>query len=1149
MKKLILIALLVSYFAASSAQVITGTIIDKSSNEKVAGASVYFNGTTVGTYSDQDGNFQIKAIKNSTLPLSVNALGYNPVTLEDFITSEPLTIYLTPKVFNLNEVVVSGKSLAGRRKGNLRLFESVFLGTTSNGRSCRILNEEDISFNYDSDKDTLKAYALKPIQIENRALGYMIIYFLDKFEYDRRTDDFFFTGNMIFNEDLADKEAFSHSFEQKRLNAYRGSKMHFFRELWADHLYNSGFNLEDVNGESLDYRMIVTEDDNHKKYLFFNGSIIVLYNSITVMTKIKFPGGRVEFDSTGYFDGKRIKWEGQMVIQRVGDLLPYDYRPNGQLVSENLPDQSYSSLPDSLNIIEKVYLHIDRKSYFPGDDIWFKAYLIDVNTNLLTNHSGNLHVELISPSDEIISSRIIKLAGGTGNGDFSLPANAVTGNYRVRAYTNYMRNYSDQLFFNKELNIVGSASTTKSTSKPAAEKQKVLKVDFFPEGGSFIDSVNSIVAFKAVDGSGKGCDMSGTVYSSDGKKITDFLSTHLGMGSFNLTPEAGLTYYSITKGPDGTEIRSELPKSFHGGISLNASLTQNNELSLVFSTNSRTFNQIKDQNIKLSITKHDELEKVLYLKLNTLSDELTLPVDDLPEGILMITIFTQEDLPVSERLIFISHGQHPEIKIQHDKSEYKKREAVTLNISVDGDSLNPETAFLSLSAAEANFTDDPEEYTTNIASWFLLESDIRGVIEGPSYYFDTENSDRFKNLDLLLRTQGWRDFAWKYDSTGYFKPENGFYFSGMVSKNKRNKPLTGSQIHFLLYQDEGMVSDILKTDGFARFNSDNFAITGNARLTLNAIDRSGRSNGVILLDQVENKTPAITPFTASFPALKSRIQMKTIEKAKVLNIQDKDEILSKEYEAMESIKKKYKLSDTIRLGEVFVTAERRKELEVARIESIRAIYGGKPDNELIVTPQMTNVAAVPELLTAIPGVYVTGNLIDGYSVYLFRYMYLRERHNDPRYQPMLIIDGVQRPIEYMQSLPVDAIDRIDVLKEPAKTSVFGMEGANGVISIITKMGGNRAASSNDVKHSFHTTIKGYDSPRIFYSPYYSPEMPPGNPDLRKTLFWKSDIVLQTNNDLKIKYCNADNSGTIRITVEGVTSSGIPVTASTNYQVK
>ena len=120
-----------------------------------------------------------------------------------------------------------------------------------------------------------------------------------------------------------------------------------------------------------------------------------------------------------------------------------------------------SSQNDSAKIVEKVYLHVDRQSYYPGDDIWFKAYLIDASDQLLSSNSMNLHVELISPGLQIIDSRIIKLENGLGNGDFHLSEKLQSGRYRLRAYTNYMRNFGDQLFFNKDITIINSSDAGK----------------------------------------------------------------------------------------------------------------------------------------------------------------------------------------------------------------------------------------------------------------------------------------------------------------------------------------------------------------------------------------------------------------------------------------------------------------------------------------------------------------------------------------------------------------------------------------------------------------------------------------------------------------------------------------------------------------
>lgn len=148
-------------------------------------------------------------------------------------------------------------------------------------------------------------------------------------------------------------------------------------------------------------------------------------------------------------------------------------------ICTNINYQSYAG-DDSLKIVEKVYLHTDRDCYYPGDDIWFKAYLIDASYRLLSNHSNNLHVELISPASKIIDSHIIRLNEGLGNGDFRLPENLKSGRYRLRAYTNYMRNFDDQLFFNKDITIINSSDNVEVFFDNTKYIKNKLEISFFP---------------------------------------------------------------------------------------------------------------------------------------------------------------------------------------------------------------------------------------------------------------------------------------------------------------------------------------------------------------------------------------------------------------------------------------------------------------------------------------------------------------------------------------------------------------------------------------------------------------------------------------------------------------------------------------------
>src|ERR1035437_5724819 len=506
---------------------------------------------------------------------------------------------------------------------------------------------------------------------------------------------------------------------------------------------------------------------------------------------------------------------------------------------------------DSVKLVEKVYLHVDRDSYSAGDDIWFEAYLVDAMDHMLTDHSSNLHVELTSPFSKIVSDKRIRLEGGTGNGDFKLPSDIKSGRYKLRAYTNYMRNFSDQLFFTKEIIIVNSSDSDKASEKANYVENQIL-LSFFPEGGSLVENVSSNVAFKAVNSLGKGCDVSGKIFSTKGDLITTFKSTYHGMGSFFLRPLPGVSYYSVYRGADSIDFKTQLPASFQVGVTFNVSINPNNELLLTTKTNPQTLATISDHELLLSISIRKEAFKTIPYKINSPVTSFVVPTDDLPDGILMLTLSDSKDIPLAERLVFIEREAPVEIQIKPDKAIYNKREPVSLKISLPGDSTIERDCSVSLAVVNENLLENTSQYPRNISSWFLLESDVRGYVEDPSYYFDPANPDRLKDLDLLLRTQGWRDFAWKYDST-YFPPENGFTVSGRLRNGNKNKPVEDSRVSIGIFGGKSTFIKSVPVDSTGRFKLSGIDLSGKATLIATGIGKKDRLQGVLTLDSVTYK--------------------------------------------------------------------------------------------------------------------------------------------------------------------------------------------------------------------------------------------------------------------------------------------------------
>jgi hypothetical protein len=306
------------------AQKITGLVLNQDTREPVDFASVFFSGTFMGTTTDKEGYFELDVSKYRSRPLSISAVGYHPASITEFTPGKTHEVSLKVKVFEIEEVSVTSRSLVRKRKACMRIFKKEFIGLTSNARKCYILNEQDISFNYDSDKDTLRAFASKAILIQNLSLGYDISYHLERFEYDRTTKTVLYTGNIIFNRDLTEGEESLEKYKRRRAYAYSGSSKHFFRSLWANSLKASGFSVSTyMTGDPLNYENIVFQDFTGSKSMQYNQDLQIRYYDH--LSYISFREYKVIFEQDGYFDPTPIIWTGIMSKQRIADFLPYEY--------------------------------------------------------------------------------------------------------------------------------------------------------------------------------------------------------------------------------------------------------------------------------------------------------------------------------------------------------------------------------------------------------------------------------------------------------------------------------------------------------------------------------------------------------------------------------------------------------------------------------------------------------------------------------------------------------------------------------------------------------------------------------------------------------------------------------------------------------
>lgn len=295
MKKLAVLfpLLLITVSVFAQRNYIKGTVIEKQTGEPLPGARVFLNQTTIGALTDTEGRFEIKDIPPGNYKLVVSMLGFETYTKELDELDQTLEIFLDVNQMELNEIVVTAKGTRSWRR-NLARFERELIGITRNAFRTKILNPE--ALNFDNKPDTLIAWANAPLEIENRALGYKVTFFLNDFSVieEQLTID----GYAVFEELEAGSSDQQRRWNKERERAYTGSFTHFIHSLFSNQLRQDGYevfytrNTAIFSDEVLNFNRVVSPRSifRHRPGM----DTIELFNSRSPLIRIEYTGEPAE---------------------------------------------------------------------------------------------------------------------------------------------------------------------------------------------------------------------------------------------------------------------------------------------------------------------------------------------------------------------------------------------------------------------------------------------------------------------------------------------------------------------------------------------------------------------------------------------------------------------------------------------------------------------------------------------------------------------------------------------------------------------------------------------------------------------------------------------------------------------------------------
>ena len=401
-----------------------------------------------------------------------------------------------------------------------------------------------------------------------------------------------------------------------------------------------------------------------------------------------------------------------------------------------------------------VYILPSKEIAETGEDLWFKAYLMDRQTFALSDKSQTLYLQIRTATDSVVWSEKYPLLGGCADGHIYVSSNWPQGEYFMDGYTrSTFTADTTQALRPRRIRVVERVAQMDAISAKAVRDDSVQKrttthrFDLFPEGGSLIYGVNSVVAFKATYGNGFPEEVTGKVLEDD-REIAEIQCLHDGMGSFAVTPQLGRKYKVVLS--DGRTI--PFPKIESNGLSLKLVRNSQSGIILLVSASDSTSHPFKIV-AKLNGMLCSEAEGTVRGQQFVRLPKTLFPI----QGIAEITLL-EGNRPMAERLVYVNPDACLNITATINEERYFCRDTGTVRLQVTDSAGRPIQAELAVSIFDKAYLYQPGH--ENILSHCYLSEQIRGNIFNPTYYFDTQNDDRLQALDLLLLTQGWRRYVW-----------------------------------------------------------------------------------------------------------------------------------------------------------------------------------------------------------------------------------------------------------------------------------------------------------------------------------------------------------------------------------------------------
>ncbi len=751
--------------------------------------------------------------------------------------------------------------------------------------------------------------------------------------------------------------------------------------------------------------------------------------------------------------------------------------------------------------LEKFYLHTNKSSYYAGEKMWLKAYIVNDTDNRLSTQTTNLHINIYDIDKNLILNKLSLVHNGTSNGDITLPKELKPGKYYIELTTQWNQNFKNNssVF---SINILDNNSELTDNVSDDKELQKdSLNIHFFADSSILLENTINAITFKSTVKTNPTKISGDIVDDTTGIIVSKIKSNGLGFGRFKLFCREGRSYSAIVHYKE-RKITFPIKNIQQTGFLITESVNKKEDSikNFTLKTNKKTTKSLKNQNVIAVLHRNGFTSSIIPIKIDEkyLTYKFNFLKNNLFKGVNTISLFNENNKVIAEYSFY--NNDFKKIDLEISKIT-QKLDSTTIDVRLKNGYQN---ANLSVSILPK----ETKVYENNsaITSSLLLAPYLEKTHINLNNYFNSDASEL--NIDYLLKTDIKANVFPIIDKKKeLLLPENGLTIKGNVSSNI--KDLQGYNV-MLSSEENGLllIEPVGKSNSFAFHN---LVLRHPSKYKLALLNKSGEivKTGFRIKDMISYK-----------PANKLNNDIFIPEFLENNGEIDKD--IDADYTPI--------LFDDVNVLDVVHLSKKQQREDKLKKLGIKTDLLNNGFSNLFIIEEDQALTTVYDYLYKIPGVKVFGaNPNKEFVIQSTRGPGSMLGNNSMT----VFVDGIIRDTEFLASMNINDFIAINVNSSGAGAGINGM---GGVINFYTKEGkfaAYRTTTNKDI-HVSETDL-GFITPSEFDNNQLS-FINKLSKEYFGTVGWFPNFDIKPNTKNHLKF-NNNGFSDIKVIINGIDSDG------------